>query len=123
MVVAIVAIVVYAGTDWIAAADLPALVIVAPTFDPLTILSLGLPLFIVTMAGQNVPGFTVLSTNGYPPPPRFALVSTGLGSAGAAFFNFLIPLPSLNPKVYMDPRRSSIPTPSNGRMPIGKIRH
>ena len=86
MVVAIVAIIVYAGTDWIAAADIPSFAFVAPTFDPLTILSLGLPLFIVTMAGQNVPGFTVLSTNGYPPPPRFALVSTGLGSAAASLF-------------------------------------
>jgi len=87
MVVAVVSIVVYAGTDWLTAADVaPHLAVVAPTFDALTILSLGLPLFIVTMAGQNVPGFTVLSSNGYPPPPRFALVSTGLGSAAGALF-------------------------------------
>jgi len=87
MVVAVIAIIAYAGTDWLTAADVsPQLAFVAPTFDLLTIISLGLPLFIVTMAGQNVPGFTVLSTNGYPPPPRFALVSTGLASASGALF-------------------------------------
>lgn len=87
MVVAIVAVFVSAGTDWLdAAAIAPRLELVAPTFDLYTVLSVGLPLFLVTMAGQNVPGFTVLSTNGYPPVPRFALVSTGLGSAAGAFF-------------------------------------
>jgi len=87
MAVAVVAIVVSAGTDWISAASLaPRLEFVAPTFDPFVILSLGLPLFIVTMAGQNVPGFTVMSIYGYAAPPRFALVSTGLGSVAANFF-------------------------------------
>ncbi len=128
MVVAIVAIVVYAGTDWIAAADLPALAIVAPTFDPLTILSLGLPLFIVTMAGQNVPGFTVLSTNGYPPPPRFALVSTGLGSAGAALFGgHSINLGAITAAImsgeeaHPDPRKRWVATLTNGLLyvPLG----
>ncbi len=128
MVVAIVAIVVYAGTDWIAAADLPALAIVAPTFDPLTILSLGLPLFIVTMAGQNVPGFTVLSTNGYPPPPRFALVSTGLGSAGAALFGgHSINLGAITAAImsgeeaHPDPRTRWVATLTNGLLyvPLG----
>ena len=128
MVVAIIAIVVYAGTDWIAAADLPALAIVAPTFDPLTILSLGLPLFIVTMAGQNVPGFTVLSTNGYPPPPRFALVSTGLGSAGAALFGgHSINLGAITAAImsgeeaHPDPRKRWVATLTNGLLyvPLG----
>lgn len=87
MLVAVVVIVLYAGTDWITAASIaPSLTLVAPTFDPLTILSLGIPLFIVTMAGQNVPGFVVMSTNGYVAPPRFALVGTGLGSGAAALF-------------------------------------
>ena len=87
MVVAIVAILVSAGTDWLADAEIaPQLTFVAPTFDPFTILSLGLPLYIVTMAGQNIPGFVVMQTNGYDVKPRFALVSTGLGSAAANFF-------------------------------------
>lgn len=87
MVVAIIGILVSAGTGWLAEAEIaPRLEFVAPTFDAFTILSVGLPLFVVTMAGQNVPGFVVLSSNGYPPTPRFALVSTGLGSAASALF-------------------------------------
>jgi benzoate membrane transport protein len=87
MVVAVAAVFVSAGTGWLSGAALtPHLEFIPPTFDPFTILSLGLPLFIVTMAGQNVPGFTVLSTYGYVGPPRFALVGTGLGSAAANLF-------------------------------------
>lgn len=87
MLTAIVAVLVSAGTDWVAEAQLaPALTFVTPTFDPFTILSLGLPLFIVTMAGQNIPGFVVLSTNGYRVGHRFPLVATGLGSGVAALF-------------------------------------
>jgi len=87
MAVAVVAVFVSAGTGWLGQGQLlPALVFVPPTFDLFTIISLGLPLFLVTMAGQNVPGFTVLSTYGYVGPPRFALLATGLGSGAANLF-------------------------------------
>lgn len=87
MVMAIAAVFVSAGTGWLSSATLaPRLEFVGPTFDPFIILSVGLPLFIVTMAGQNVPGFTVLSTYGYVGPPRFVLVGTGLASAAANLF-------------------------------------
>jgi benzoate membrane transport protein len=86
MVVAIVAVLVSAGTGWLGAASVASLQFVPPTFDLFTILSLGVPLFIVTMAGQNVPGFTVLATYEFQAPPRFALVGTGLGSAAANLF-------------------------------------
>jgi benzoate membrane transport protein len=129
MAVAVAAIVMYAGTDWISTADIaPTLEFVAPTFDPLTVLSLGLPLFIVTMAGQNVPGFTVLSTNGYPPPPRFGLVSTGIGSVGAAMFGgHAINLGAITaaimsgPESHPDPDRRWVATLTNGLLyvPLG----
>ncbi|MCU1515059.1 MAG: benzoate transporter [Microbacteriaceae bacterium] len=87
MVVAVVAVLLSAGTGWLGGSNLlPAPVFVLPSFDLFTILSVGLPLFVVTMAGQNVPGFTVLSTYGYSGPPRFALVATGLGSGAANLF-------------------------------------
>jgi benzoate membrane transport protein len=87
MLVAAVVIAVSAGGDWLQKAELtPQLTFVPPVFDPLVIVSLGLPLFIVTMAGQNVPGFAVMSTFGYDTPPRPVLVGTGIGSAAAAFF-------------------------------------
>lgn len=87
MVVAIISIVIAAGTDWIAEASIaPQLAFVAPTLDVTTILSIGLPLFVVTMAGQNVPGFVVMSTYDYAAPPRYALAGSGIGSGVAALF-------------------------------------
>lgn len=129
MVVAVVAILIAAGTDWIGEADIaPRLAFVAPTFDPLTVLSLGLPLFIVTMAGQNVPGFTVMQTYGYEAPPRFSLVSQGLGSAGAALFGgHAINLGAItaaimaSPEGSPDPSKRWIATLTNGLLyfPLG----
>jgi benzoate membrane transport protein len=87
MAVAIVVIVLYAGTDWLDPARVaPHVEFVAPVFDPLVIVSLGVPLFIVTMAGQNVPGVVVLTTYGYETPFRTALVGTSIGSAVGALF-------------------------------------
>lgn len=87
MLAATIVIAVSAGTGWLQSATIaPQLTFVAPVFDPLVIVSLGLPLFIVTMAGQNVPGFVVMSSYGYSVPPRPALVATGIFSAGGALF-------------------------------------
>lgn len=75
------------GSSWLTGVTLvPQLAFVAPIFDPLVILSVGLPLFIVTMAGQNVPGFAVMNTFGYTVPHRAAFVGTGVASASAALF-------------------------------------
>ena len=67
-------------------------VVVMPAFDPAVLLGLGVPLYLVTMASQNLPGFAVMQANGYAPPVNAALVTTGLGSAliaplGAHTFN------------------------------------
>ncbi|WP_440709649.1 benzoate/H(+) symporter BenE family transporter [Herbiconiux sp. YIM B11900] len=87
MVVAAIGIGVSAGTAWLGEASLsPQLTFVAPVFDPLVIVSLGIPLFVVTMAGQNVPGFAVMSTFGYTVPPRPALLASGLGTMAGSFF-------------------------------------
>jgi benzoate membrane transport protein len=87
MVVAAVGIGISANSGWLSNASLaPSLSFVLPAFDPLVIVSLGLPLFIVTMAGQNVPGFAVMSTFGYTVPPRPALLASGLGTMASSFF-------------------------------------
>ena len=57
-----------------------------PSFDWQTILSIGVPLFLVTMASQNLPGFAVLRANGYQPPVQPALLVTGIGSTLLAPF-------------------------------------
>ncbi|MFN3708419.1 benzoate/H(+) symporter BenE family transporter [Microcella sp.] len=87
MLVAIVGIVI-TGADAVAEAPLaPVLALTPPAFDVAVIVSLGVPLFIVTMAGQNVPGFAVLSTLGYREvPARAILTSSGAATVLAAPF-------------------------------------
>jgi benzoate membrane transport protein len=57
-----------------------------PRFDLATVVTLGIPLFLVTMASQNLPGFAVLRAAGYQPPVKGALWVTGIGSILAAPF-------------------------------------
>lgn len=88
MLVAIIGVVVSAGGEWMTGHALaPAFTLTVPTFDPLVIVSLGVPLYIVTMAGQNVPGFAVLSTLGFNGvPARTVLVASGAATVLAAPF-------------------------------------
>jgi benzoate membrane transport protein len=67
-------------------AALPALTSIAPRFDPTVIMGLAIPLALVTMASQNLPGFATLRAAGYEPPVGAALTATGLLSAGAGLF-------------------------------------
>ncbi|WP_339627885.1 benzoate/H(+) symporter BenE family transporter [uncultured Pseudomonas sp.] len=51
-----------------------------PSFSLAAAISIGIPLFIVAMASQNLPGMTVLRANGYDVPASKLLTSTGLAS-------------------------------------------
>ena len=62
----------------------PKLVFVAPVFDLETTISIALPLFLVTMASQNIPGYAVIGTFGYHPPFRPLLIATGALTAALA---------------------------------------
>ncbi|NCO85411.1 MAG: benzoate/H(+) symporter BenE family transporter [Rhodobacterales bacterium] len=64
----------------------PRLTFIAPAFRPEVLLGLGLPLYLVTMASQNLPGFATLRAAGYTPPVRAALGVTGGLSALSALF-------------------------------------
>jgi benzoate membrane transport protein len=59
---------------------------ITPAFDPAVLIGLGLPLFLVSMASQNLPGFAVLKAAGYTPPTRSALAVTGAASLLTAPF-------------------------------------
>ncbi|WP_336096689.1 benzoate/H(+) symporter BenE family transporter [Roseovarius sp. CH_XMU1461] len=59
---------------------------IRPIFEPGTLLGVGLPLYLVTMASQNLPGFAVLRSAGYPVPGRSILTVTGLASVASAVF-------------------------------------
>ncbi len=71
---------------WPAAFSLPALLPVAPRFDPAVLVGLGLPLYLVSMASQNLSGFAVLRAAGYPAPARSILGATSLASLLTAPF-------------------------------------
>jgi benzoate membrane transport protein len=60
-------------------------VVVAPAWDVATLIGLGIPLYLVTMASQNLPGFAVLRAAGYRPPAAPVLAATGAVSLATAF--------------------------------------
>jgi len=59
---------------------------IEPHVDAASLIGLGVPLFLVTMASQNLPGAAVLRTMGYAPPMAPILGVTGLASMIAALF-------------------------------------
>lgn len=65
---------------------LPTMEFVAPAFRIDVLVGLGLPLYLVTMASQNLPGFATLRAAGYEPPVNAALTTTGVLSAIAGLF-------------------------------------
>lgn len=62
----------------------PAPVLVVPTLNLDAIIGIALPLFVVTMASQNIPGLAVLRSNRYQPDVKPIFVSTGIVSAVGA---------------------------------------
>lgn len=64
---------------------LPQPTLIAPAFRTSVLVGLGVPLYLVTMASQNLPGFAVLRAAGYVAPVRPALIGTGVASFLSAF--------------------------------------
>lgn len=62
----------------------PTVALTAPTWTVPAVVGLALPLFLVTMAAQNVPGTAVLAGYGYRAPLGSALRVTGLATAFGA---------------------------------------
>jgi len=118
LVAAVVAIVATGAGHRLTTASLaPALALTRPALTVPAVVSIALPLFLVTMAGQNVPGVAVLATYGYQTPLRGALVTTGLVSAAAApFGGHAINLAAITaaltagPEAHADPDRRWIAT-------------
>lgn len=59
--------------------------LIVPAWDVATLIGLGVPLYLVTMASQNLPGFAVLRASGYRPPTQAVLAATGAASLATAF--------------------------------------
>ena len=68
------------------ASILPTIEFVAPTFDIAAIVSIGIPLYLVTMASQNIPGIAIMKSFGYDVPFKSVMTATGLAAILAGFF-------------------------------------
>ncbi|UKA72845.1 benzoate/H(+) symporter BenE family transporter [Arthrobacter sp. FW306-06-A] len=75
-----------AGTSVDSGALMPALTWTTPAFSLQAMAGIALPLFVVTMASQNVPGVAVLRSFGYETPWQPAMLVTGAGTVAAAPF-------------------------------------
>jgi benzoate membrane transport protein len=86
----LIAAVLIAATTDISASSMGSLwphpVLVAPSFSVAGVIGIALPLFIVTMASQNIPGIAVLNVNGYRPDPSPLFRTTGIFSLLSAPF-------------------------------------
>ncbi|MDH6231297.1 benzoate membrane transport protein [Mesorhizobium soli] len=71
------------------APELSTLTLIAPTFSASTIIGLAIPLYLVTMASQNLSGLAVLRAAGYHPEPGPLISVTGLFSLLSAPFGAL----------------------------------
>lgn len=67
-------------TDISNSALLPPIKVGLPVFTLQSFISISLPLYLVTMAGQNIPGFALLELNNYPVNRPALLKSTGIAS-------------------------------------------
>ena len=82
----------------------------APTFTLATLAGVGIPLFIVTMASQNVPGIAVLRANGYQTPVSPLIGWTGLaGVLLAPFGGFSFNLAAITAAICMNPEADPDP--------------
>lgn len=96
LLVALVVVVVDAGSA-VSAADLvPTVAWTTPEWTLPAVVSIAVPLFIVTMASQNVPGVAITASFGYEVPWRETMAVTGLGTLlGAPFGGHAINLAAI----------------------------
>jgi benzoate membrane transport protein len=94
---------------------------VLPTFSVASVFSIGLPLYLVAMASQNIPGIAIMKTYGYEVPFRASLVSTGLATVIVSHLGgFVMNLAAItaalnaNEQAHKDPAKRWIASVSGG---------
>jgi benzoate membrane transport protein len=103
-------------------ADLvPHLAWTTPALDLTAMVAIALPLYLVTMTSQNIPGVAVLRSFGYPAPLRGALGYAGLSTvATAPFGGFSVNLAAISaalaagPVAHRDPARRWVAAATTG---------
>jgi benzoate membrane transport protein len=82
----------YGLIAWLMPADLsqvvlfPQFQLISPQFEWTAVISVAIPLYLVTMASQNIPGIAIMSSYGFQVPFRPALTATGLVTIAGSFF-------------------------------------
>lgn len=75
------------GPQWLEDVSVfPKFDIVLPVFDLIPMVSIGIPLYLITMASQNLPGIAIMKGFGYTVPVPAVIGSTGLATVVASFF-------------------------------------
>lgn len=74
----------------------PVLEFVSPAFDLAAVISIAIPLYLVTMASQNVPGIAIMKSFGYEVPFRPVMLATGASTTlGSLFGGFALNLAAI----------------------------
>jgi len=82
----------------------------SPTFSLSTLIGVSLPLYIVNMTSQNMPGLAVLRANGYQTPASPLIAWTGLvGVVLAPFGGFSVNLAAITAAICMSPEADPDP--------------
>ncbi|WP_213882473.1 benzoate/H(+) symporter BenE family transporter [Vibrio crassostreae] len=85
-------------------------VFITPDFEFFSLFSVGIPLFIVTMASQNLPGFAVLKANGYQVDSSKIITTTGVtGLLLAPLGGFAYNLAAITGAICMGPNADDDP--------------
>ncbi|WP_313457255.1 benzoate/H(+) symporter BenE family transporter [Achromobacter sp.] len=97
-----------------------------PTFSAQAIVSLGIPLFVVAMASQNLPGLAILQAAGYRPPASRIVAATGLlGLLAAPFGAHSVTMGAISaaictgPEAHPDPAKRYIAAATYGLGYVG----
>jgi len=104
------------ASDWLIGINM-----VQPEFSIASVFTIALPLYLVAMASQNIPGIAIMKSFGYKVPFRSSLVTTGLGTVVASFFGgFVMNLAAItaalnaNEQAHKDPTKRWIASVSGG---------
>ena len=107
---------VVSASDWFVSVSL-----VQPSFNLASIFTIALPLYLVAMASQNIPGIAIMNSYGFKVPFRASLVTTGLGTVMASFLGgFVMNLAAItaalnaNEQAHKDPAKRWIASVSGG---------
>lgn len=116
----LIAVTAAAGGDAISVST-PRLDWALPSFSLAATLNIALPLYLVTVAAQHIPGVAVISSYGHRVPWRPVLLASGLGTTAGAMFGAhavnlaaITAAPAASPEAHADPARRWVAAATTG---------